>query len=190
MSATSWNPPGEPSVTHNSVPSSGPLGCFPARNSFEPLTVKPGEPPDVSVSGIVPAAVPSLTMEVVRGQALKRQFTFRAGVIRIERGHDAALPQVDRPHQGRADLQDAPFPAALCQPGDAADHQIRAEAPAVDAQRGDGAVGGDQQRQHVEALEAVEALQPGVTDLALKLWRSWEGESSVINRFSVKITVH
>jgi inhibitor of cysteine peptidase len=41
-----------------------------------------------------------------------------------------------------------------------------------------------------ELILEFEALQPGVTELALKLWRSWEGESSVINRFSVKITVH
>jgi len=34
------------------------------------------------------ATVPSLMIEVVRGQALKRQFTFRAGVVRIGRSPD------------------------------------------------------------------------------------------------------
>jgi len=49
------------------------------------------------------AEVPSLTMEVVRGQALKRQFTFRAGVIRIGRSPDLT------DDRGRPRLNDVAF---------------------------------------------------------------------------------
>ena len=49
------------------------------------------------------ATLPSLTIEIVRGQALKRHFTFRAGVVRIGRAPDLT------DERGRPRLNDVAF---------------------------------------------------------------------------------
>jgi len=40
-----------------------------------------------------------------------------------------------------------------------------------------------------EAAFAFKAEKPGSTQITLKLWREWEGERSVTERFEIKITV-
>ena len=60
------------------------------------------------------------------------------------------------------DAQLRPGPVEFLQPLDAADDDVRAEAADVAAERGDGAVGDDQQRQDVEAIDRIRRLQPAV----------------------------
>src|SRR4030095_4024234 len=81
--------------------------------------------------------------------------------VRVVRGHDAAQAQILDPNAHRADAQAGAWPLALGQPVDAADHDVRPQATMVVTEGSDGAVGGHQQRQHVEALNAVVAHQLG-----------------------------
>jgi len=37
---------------------------------------------------------------------------------------------------------------------------------------------------------SLKAIAPGTTEFRLKLWRQWEGNSSVQKRFSVNLVVH
>src|SRR6266496_1874969 len=71
--------------------------------------------------------------------------------VRIVGGHHAAAAQVAHADQRISDAQNLPCPLTFCKPLDAADDDIRAQPPAVVSKGGDRAVGGDQQRQDVEA---------------------------------------
>ena len=60
-----------------------------------------------------------------------------------------------------ANAQDAPFPLALGEIRHAANDQVGAQTPAVAPERGDRAVGGDEERQDVESRVALVADQAG-----------------------------
>ena len=81
--------------------------------------------------------------------------------VGIERSHDASQAQILDPAEDLADAQAATGPVALALSLDAADHDVGPEAPEVVAKGGDGAVGGDEEWQHVEALGAVIAHESG-----------------------------
>ena len=82
------------------------------------------------------------------------------GGVRIEGGHDASLPETDNPDDGAAELELAMLPGPLGESGDAANEQIRPKPPAIVAEESDRAVGGDEQRKHVEPIQAVIAHEP------------------------------
>src|SRR6266481_4317 len=88
----------------------------------------------------------------------------RVGVVG---GHDTARAQVLHPDERVADAQAGARPLALAQAFDASHHDIGPQAAAVVAEGGDGAVRRDQEREHIEALGAVEAheARAGAADL-------------------------
>src|SRR5215475_1656677 len=73
--------------------------------------------------------------------------------------HDAAQTQILDTDEHLAYAQTAARPLPLGQPLDAPDHDVGPQAAMVVAEGGNGAVGGYQERQHVEALHAVIAHQ-------------------------------
>src|SRR5213594_4459390 len=80
--------------------------------------------------------------------------------IGVERGHDAALPQILHADDHIADLELPALPRALGQPLDAGDHDVRAQASPIGGERLDRAVRRDEEREHVESLHPVVAHQP------------------------------
>ena len=70
--------------------------------------------------------------------------------VRVVGRHHAPSAQVGQGDDHLADTQPAALPAALVELRHAADDQVGAQPAAVVAEGGDGAVGGDQQRQDVE----------------------------------------
>src|SRR2546428_9963655 len=81
--------------------------------------------------------------------------------VRVIGGHDAAGAQAVDADGRRTRAQGAPLPAPLGEARDVADYDVGTQAAAVVAQRLDGAVGGDEQREGVEALGPVVAGQAG-----------------------------
>ena len=80
--------------------------------------------------------------------------------VRIVCRHDAARTQILDTDEPLAYAQAGARPLALGQPVDAADHDVGPQAAMVVTEGGDGAVGRHQERQHVEALNAIVAHQP------------------------------
>src|SRR5207245_1552939 len=80
----------------------------------------------------------------------------------IVRRHHASLAQRRNTDQRAANAQPLARPRPLRVGGGAADQDVGAESPPVQPERRDGAVGGDQQREHVESLGPVETDQPDV----------------------------
>lgn len=80
--------------------------------------------------------------------------------VRIDGRHHAALPQIGEAGQQIADSKDRASPIALFNTGDAFDEQVWTKASTVTAEQQHGAIGADEQRQHVEPLGALESVQP------------------------------
>jgi hypothetical protein len=74
-------------------------------------------------------------------------------------GHDATQAQILDSDEHLAYAQAAAWPLTLSQSFDATDHNIGPQAAMVVTKGGDGSVGGHQQRQHIEALNAIIAYQ-------------------------------
>jgi hypothetical protein len=82
--------------------------------------------------------------------------------VGIDRRHVTASPQRVQPDDGAADVELGTRPLALAQSLDAADEDVGTQTVDVMAEGGNGAVGGDEQRQDVEAVEAGPRLEPRV----------------------------
>ena len=72
--------------------------------------------------------------------------------VGVERRHHAARPQLHELDERGADADRPAHPLPLREARDAADHDVRPQPPVIDAERADGAVGEDRERQDVEAL--------------------------------------
>ena len=79
--------------------------------------------------------------------------------VGVERGHHAAGPPVAHADHDATGTQAIARPAGLVEAGGTADHDVRAEAPAVDADGLRHARRQHRQRKHVVALTAVTALE-------------------------------
>ena len=79
--------------------------------------------------------------------------------VGVERGHHAARPSVAHADHDATRTQAIARPAGLVEAGGTADHDVRAEAPAVDADGLRHARRQHRQRKHVVALTAVTALE-------------------------------
>src|SRR5262249_49344576 len=82
--------------------------------------------------------------------------------VRVVRRHDAAVTKRRNVDDRLADPEALARPRPLGVGRRATDQDVRAEPPPVQTERRDGAVGRDQERQHVETLGPVEARQPNV----------------------------
>src|SRR5262249_17576033 len=82
--------------------------------------------------------------------------------VGIEGRHDAALAEVADPDDRRTRAQRPAFPLPFRETQHAAHDDVRPQAAAIVAEGGDGAVGGDEKRQDVEALDAARPNEPRV----------------------------
>jgi len=82
--------------------------------------------------------------------------------VRVVGRHHAPWPQTRHGDEQFSYSQLPARPGPLGQPLDAADDDVGAEPPRVDADRGDGAVGRDREGQDVEAVEPVVGDEVGV----------------------------
>src|ERR1044071_6642870 len=80
--------------------------------------------------------------------------------VRVERRHHTAVAKIREGDRHAADSQMAARPCAFLQPGDAANDQVGSKATAVVAERGDRAVGRDQQGKDVETIDGFVANKP------------------------------
>ena len=82
--------------------------------------------------------------------------------VRINRGHVTPPAQRIEPHDDLADVQLGARPVAFGETLDAADENVRPEPTDVPAEGRDTAVGRDEQRKNVEAVEILRRLEPRV----------------------------
>jgi hypothetical protein len=82
--------------------------------------------------------------------------------VGIDGRHVTPSAERVQPHNRVADVQLGTGPVSLTQSVDAGDDDVRTKAPDVAPEGGNGAVGRHEQRQDVEAIEALPRLEPGV----------------------------
>src|SRR5688572_1452876 len=82
--------------------------------------------------------------------------------VGIDGRHRTAAAQRIEPHDDIADMQFTTWPPPFREPLHTADEDVRTKSPHIAAERGNGSVGRYEQREHVEAVEAVRFLEPCV----------------------------
>ena len=120
----------------------------------------PGDPNECRMRARrgIDGPVNGVSLRSIQGSATREQ----TPAVRVDRRHVTSAAQRIEPHDRVADVQLRTRPLTFLQTVDAADDDVRAQTPEIAPEGGDGAIGRNEERENIEAIQSAPGFQPRI----------------------------